>query len=418
MIILENEQAIEYLQRARSCIDQERSFYSGLPILSAMLDIERAYLERNIILNEPGRPKCLAVDATGFPELASWKADCNQVFMDIDILRNKRARAIAPLLQAFTNASVSGVKGELDRIKTALTPMDFYMAGPEFLPGEIKTRVKNNKCFYLDKKHPGLLLCDREIAYFHREVRIVFLQNPGTDAFKFLDECGTGPALPVLIMQCIVEDANGKRKGGGGNHYNGKIRLLTEGAPLLDRSLTVDGWECSIRGCTMTHTYRNAFKTTGIQICKSDEVEGYVNRLSGPSKEMLLSADLTCLTPLGRARFLQSLGKLDLLSQKIDLFISGTVKDGKTSWGDFIAEGLDLADMLASVFDGADDDECLSLQLVLGALLNPIRGKIEEIIKSPASASLLVSGDKEVALTVGQKKWGVPGWLRLTSGIK
>lgn len=73
MINLHEQEALDYLKRARSTIHPLDQF-GNLPILSKMLELEETFIRR--MMESGNRPLAtITIDETGFPELPSWRVD-------------------------------------------------------------------------------------------------------------------------------------------------------------------------------------------------------------------------------------------------------------------------------------------------------------------------------------------------------
>src|SRR5687768_2207340 len=101
MVNLRENEAIEYLQRARSVFHPMLDPYSNLPLVASMLEIEAAYIE-NLASNPELKPLAgITVDNTGFPELNSWIVDIQRVLRVYRKETATRAKSLLPLLESY-----------------------------------------------------------------------------------------------------------------------------------------------------------------------------------------------------------------------------------------------------------------------------------------------------------------------------
>lgn len=242
MTILEGEKAVQYLQRARSCLHPEKDSFSGMQMLAKMLDIEISYLGRLKNTQGAGKLVQVCIDSTGFPELKSWVVDINQALSEFDATRIKRTKALLPLLQEFSNASPGGISREFENIAAVCGEdeaiADTFSGVSEKQREYFASFSDGSLDAFIMRKHlytPGILsyiTMHMDLFYAHHYERLMGRGN-GYLGFKYIDSAIPAPTPKILVW---------------GLEETGELsfcRILEHGYPLVNRCYQAESRACS-----------------------------------------------------------------------------------------------------------------------------------------------------------------------------
>jgi len=303
MINLKEQEALNYLQRAKETIDQTELLYKDktLPkscqLLSYMLDLEGVYLQylQSKGLNELAH---ISVDATGFPSLDPWLIDAEKLMDEFSQVRNIRARVLAPLMEQFTGGSLGRIEAEATELSNILAADRPLLASLDRVPLETKELLNNAHQKYQKGRFPLGYLPE---FYGHLGDFIIYApkwSNVGHIAgFKYIDyrNPSNGGGSQLIIV-------NFKQQYTPDEHYRG----------IKPRH------KMDISHHTFFKRYGLKMDCTGFQ-----EMEGGVK---GVFKRAHITADYSTLSDLEIDLFLQSLRDLEALVKAFKEFADNTLE--------------------------------------------------------------------------------------------
>lgn len=195
MINLKEQEAIDYLGRIKSTIPPEYQF-SNLPLLSKLIELETLFLQRNLDRGN-AQLAVITIDATGFPELPSWKVDLRSLSQEFESIKSNRAQGLLPFLAQLKNGSPSHALEAGSRFTKQLeTDRPLVQAFEDIGLGWIQTYLKdNNLPFHKKETLPGLLFGRLFGSGDHNNTGQILERQDGKTiyhigeqiAFKFID---------------------------------------------------------------------------------------------------------------------------------------------------------------------------------------------------------------------------------------
>lgn len=235
MEILRDQAAIDYLDRARSCLRPEVDNFGSIPLLAKLISLEKIFLTRLIAKGQTGFP--LSIGDYGLPELAAWRIDIIKTFEEVDVVRANRARALDPLLQELANASATGLDKKFGGLQNTLeADQSLIEALAEFSQDEVDFLTQRwdsslSFPFYTEKYAPGLLLSRSDKTPFseRRGKRKRFNGLAFRPGFKYIDTDPESSRDPFFLMVAFSSE----RQALG-------CRLITQKTALLSRSRLVN----------------------------------------------------------------------------------------------------------------------------------------------------------------------------------
>ncbi len=205
MTILKEREAVDYLQRARSCLHPEKDSFFKIPLLASMIDIEIAYIERAIKAG-PEELSMVSIDSTGFPELPSFITDMTKAFAIGDLLQGDRIKALKPWLNQFQNFSLEGIISASEKPSSVMDQDYQLMQVLEQITPETRSLILDRKPpFYLNDNFPGVIFT--EFLYHEQSAGFKYIdsrKNP-TIFFMQMSDLGTAAILgltPEVYVSC------------------------------------------------------------------------------------------------------------------------------------------------------------------------------------------------------------------------
>ncbi|MBI2595443.1 hypothetical protein HYW46_01765 [Candidatus Daviesbacteria bacterium] len=384
MAKLKEQEAIEYLDRASSCIHPEDPI-NQLQLIKAMLDIESAYIG-SLVGTDLEDMARISLDATGFPELKSWLVDINEAFRQYDKFRVRLAGQMAPLVSSV-----------LDLDKTAISKQSREVAA--FLPGfsslakvfppltyDQRQVLKNEKAIanvlYMRKALPGLLL-GRETGNCFQHIYGTWkvLRNVSEIAgFKYLDSKSMPMILRIPINAYI--------------HYE-YMQVSTPANSIVSKAKTEceDGCDRG-SGCQSPLIYVTKYK----DVLGDDEkilvdLETSFHALHPGFKKAFISTDLTGLSDQERLAFKDAIWQLDGAAKRITTIYQDVLNGVPVSPEKFIEENRLFAEK-TDILDSVPGEYLRrALQTGNGEPLSEVGSLIQSLVKpqieEPSSAGRL-----------------------------
>lgn len=376
MINLEKQQAIDYLERARSTIHPEDRF-ANLPLLSKMLEIEGIFLQRLINRGTP-ELAVITLDSTGFPELDSWKVDLAKVMGEYEQIKAKRAKSLLPLLQQLGNASPDNVLKAGQEIMTLLKDdrplvqsLGTVRTEKDVLYRDALRSVGNGSLpFHLRSSFPGLLFTNFEKdiiindkpffdSQTHHQPGFISLSSgDGEFGFKYLD------SHTLTFLALIHQDETAY------------VRILKPNSSLISRSrigsprLEDDRRMVStlhLNNPTQLFTYETQLKVTNEKILES-----------------LLTANLTGLPQDRVDEYLSALIEINKLIGKIGIFSDNALSGNDISPEEGEKNIQGFAKAIDKIFASINDDYLRrQVQLAIAKALQPVSEQAKSVSNLP-----------------------------------
>jgi hypothetical protein len=408
MITLKEQEAIDYLERASSCIDVEDKF-SNLQLLKALLDIKRGYLQRM----HAGVPQMceLSIDASGLPNLSSLLSDVNKAFGDYDNIVSNRAEMMKGYYQQCINADKAGILNESEKLTKS------YIA--DFAFSQTINQITDGQRFFLQKleldskiiyNHEGMLVLSHQPTPFqkvkpgdngdfgfkedqaisHNKFNYLNLDGfivPGRAAIKYLDKGKVqDEEQPSPLMFYTILDEKDEVES---------IRILRNRSPLSARTGSInipilvkncggsDEYSCRTDIPTCHHSaYFQAFPYLSISNLPADRSpltiqERKLSDLFPALKKTFLQLETAEFPPPQQHNILKVLSLYDVLLRdhlkECTEMLKGTLSPESFEKGSrhFAAE----QESLLSLF--SNDAVRSAFQLVIPQALNPLMEQIE-----------------------------------------
>lgn len=410
MTMLEGENAINYLQRARSCIDPETDQFSNLPCLAAMLDLEIHYL-KGLLNNGQENLAVVAIDASGFPELDSWRADLRVVIQEYEQVKVKRAKVLLPFLDQLKNASIAGIA------KTGSTLTKQFSDDLEFVAclGSLSIRQldylksSRNQPIAIRKGEMGHLLAATENespfqAYYSSVGKMGiwgekyrYIEVNHTAGLKFIDS-ETEDRPPFILYLPNISEAT-------------KPRVLVPGVPLYTRCAMLIRPE-NVYDLTGIDSYRLEIKMpwlgfyTDVEDWKSyTPIEILLAQIDVHVLNILLTYDICALGENERAILLAAIPRFDDFIKNVSKFTNLGLGCKPITTNDSEAQVASIQTNLQEIMDSLPTDELRqAFQLGLGEAVNPLEQQSRELVKPRQLSS---GSEARASIAEGNKK----GWL-------
>lgn len=357
MEILRDQAAIDYLDRAESCLTPEVDNFGSIPLLVKMISLERVFLGRLVAKGQKAFP--LPMADYGLPELPAWRTDIVKAFEEVEIIRTNRAQALAPVLQELVNASAAGVDKKFDELqKTLESDSNLLRALEEFSQDEADflTQRWNTSLsfpFYTAKYAPGLLLSrsDRTPFSEQRGKRKMFNGQSFRPGFKYVDTDLERVREPFFMMVAFSP----KPESLG-------FRIITQGEPLLARSKLIKTNEYATdqpntRGMDAIIEYYD------LSLDKTPQKEGKALKLEKGLQgfrpaifRALYQTDYTGKHSSLEAYF-ESLLKLNALAEDVSQFSEQVLGLKPMAADETKQRELKIASELYNIYNAVDDDD-------------------------------------------------------------
>ncbi len=386
MVTLKEQEAVDYLNRAQSCINPEDNF-SNLQLVKTMLRIESAFIQR---LSDKD-PEMARVDigTSGFPQFESWSVDIQNAFKQYDQIKSDRAKLLAAPFKQFLNVNPRGIIEECAKAVEKLADNSLFTGVFEGITEAQRNYLgrEDTPLLQIDPKHPGLLFVRHQESPFQLEDfdpgAPVIVQNiygiiskriklisqiPQKAGLKYFDA-----AEKPFMVYSIPE---------------GIIRVLISGSPMLVRSGKVfkEAVEQDEHGhnkiCRIRHDGERSYtdyifyqvECPNINLLPNEPI-GLEKKFAGINPDILnavLNIETAGFQRPAVDRLINLLPDFDSLARdSFDFFrnsINGTIRNDV-----LLAQGQSYGKRIGEFFSSIDDDNLsIPLQLAFGQVLQPL----------------------------------------------
>ncbi len=399
MTNLKEQEAVDYLNRARSCLHPEEDTFSNLPLIAAMLDIQIAFLQhtQNLGLNELST---VSIDATGFPQLDFWQGNIKNALNAFEGIRAVRGKFLGNFLQQVINGSASGISSEGKELVKNLGKDSILTRVLQRLTDH-QISLLTNPPVYLCKKIPGLL-CTTEgdrVPYTQDQNKYQFIEVPPVAGLKYVDSLL--PNRTPFITYAFLHDYY---------QYNRSsvVKLMTPTLSIISTSYVQKTDQIiELRRPSALPVYqkridisRNYEKYTKHQKDNAIFYEG-LQRLHPAVFRAFCAFESARFSDDSRDAFIKALPELNLMI-KNTLEYSGQVLQGAyMSQTDAENFSRTLSSKTARLFASLPDDYCRRLyQIALGEALKDVINKSEKLaqpaLQAPKMRMLPVPDEKSL----------------------
>ncbi len=408
MVTLKEKEAVDYLQRARSCLHPEKDNFTNLPLLAKMLDIETTFISR--AHSKDSKLALVSIDATGFPELPSWVVDIKKLLKEYDHIKTNRARSMSYFLQQVVDISTEGIRGEGGKLVRSLAGDTQVIKSLSKLTYEEREMFKDfddpneeNSRFYTKKDNPGILFFffsyvhdiwrpyrnDQYEDHVPNPIGLKFIDSKNSHRMPFIvfssfnsDQDPTG--LRILTPKSALRHRSeilGYREGEGVKF--GPVRLPIE--PIVDVMKVKTESRFSIFSNSDKPTYQYA--------------ETKLQELHPALLRTYLNLDLMSIPSANVDTLILVLPRIDEALKEAISFSERFLDVEVIPQHEAEAFKENLASKFSIIWQKLSDDRLKGpLQLAVAEALKPLRDRAEEIVKPP----------RRVAIQAPRKLLGLP----------
>ncbi len=411
MTILKEREAVDYLQRARSCLHPNKDQFSHLGMLGRMLDIQTAYIERTM-LTGPEQLKQILIDATGFPEIESWREDIKSAFKMTVEFKTIRIQRLDSWLEQFRVSSSEGVVQEGEKLASQIAQEANFMrafqglseAQEKFILG--KSSVKETPYpFERNPQFPGLLTAYDYISPFESEFTAYAPKKAG---LKYVDS--KNDRRRPFILHLSLDEKNGNN---GVPIFLNSENTFTKEAfyyvhPKCRDAETYIEHDC---GCTSD----KPVLTTRV-MCRENNVN--LNDIYIKPKELgrfnlhpailktLTSQDIAGFDSEKADAFTAGLFKFNLLIQELSGAVDSYIAGNEIDPVRFKESSLAFARKIDLAYESLGDDHLrVIFEMTLAEATLNIKSGMNEAVKR-----LIEAGQSKLALPSPKKRFS---WLRI-----
>lgn len=428
MVILKEKEASSYLRRASATLRPSDHPFSNLALVSKMLEIEAAFIER-VTENGPKELAQVIIDSSGFPELESWQKDVEKIFGFANSVRASRIDAIKPLIRQFGNASFLGVLEESKNAATRVSKEYDVLKSIERISKEQREFLLSRRnffdggfpslsIFYTSDKLPGLLLAKNTCTPFQPTQKEGLINVPSIAGLKYVDlppqqqSKQESDRTQFILYAFIKDDSN----------IDNELRVLTPNGGLFAAyaydarryCIAHEKVDCIDISCNFHRAYGDDFSEimkipdSSVPSLDCQTVIRFgedMQTLHPLLMKLYLTLETAGLNYFELDAYLKAIPKFDDLIKKTTRFAEDTAGNKAFTDKEIIKNGQVIADSLRLAFESLPNEGLkASFQLVLAEVA---QGLIQELQMPKTNTDLAIEPSQIVQASRRRKFLGL-----------